>query len=494
MQLNRFYMFFLLLASWQMGSSQQLELSLQQSIDIAADSSLQAFRIKNVYRSSFWQYQTYKAGRLPSLTLSMTPIRYNRDFVSRYDSENNIDVYRRQQSIYSSTNLSLSQNVDFTGGTFYVDSELGYFQNIGNNTHAQFTSVPFRIGYSQSLFGFNRFKWDRKIEPLKYEQAKKDYLYSRESISETVIQYFFNLAMAQMEYDLAVENVASTDSLYAIGCQRQEIASISKADLLTLKLDALNAKNTLKSVDIEFKRAMFSYVSFLNMPKDTKIRLELPEKIFDIEVTSDKVLMLSKSNNPDYLSYKRTLMEAEREVERTTKSSAFEASISASVGFNQEANVFSNVYQNLYPQDVLRIGLSVPLVDWGVRKGKVNMAKSNLNVSKISSQQSITELEQDVLLTVSDFEVQKDLIVSANEARDLANLAYESTKQRFMIGKADINSLTLSLNRLNVAQKNYISSLRSYWMSYYKLRRLTLYDFVKETTLSCQFDELMNID
>lgn len=474
-------------------SSQVQKIDLQQSISLATDSSLQAFRIKNIYRSSYWEYKSYKAARLPSLTLSMTPVRYNRDFVSRYDSENNIDIYRQQQSLYSYGNLSLSQNVDFTGGTFFIDSELGYFQNFGDNPYAQFTSVPLRIGYSQSLFGFNSFKWERKIEPLKYEKAKKEFLYSCEEISETVIQYFFNLAMAQMEYDLAVENVVSSDSLYKTGTERLKIASISQSDLLTLKLDALNAKNTLKSVEIDLKRAMFSFVSYLNLPKDTEVRLELPDRPYDIEVTADKVLNFSMENNPDYLQYRQNILEAEREVERTERESAFDASISASVGFNQVADNFKNAYYQPLQQDVVRVGLTIPLIDWGVKKGKANMAKSNLNVAKISTQQSLTNLEQDVILTVNDFNVQQNMIAGAEEAKSLASLAYNTAKQRFMIGKADVNSLTLSLNRLNTAQKNYITALKSYWLSYYKIRKLTLFDFEKSVSLSYEFDELMGV-
>jgi len=474
-------------------SSQVQKIDLQQSISLATDSSLQAFRIKNIYRSSYWEYKSYKAARLPSLTLSMTPVRYNRDFVSRYDSENNIDIYRQQQSLYSYGNLSLSQNVDFTGGTFFIDSELGYFQNFGDNPYAQFTSVPLRIGYSQSLFGFNSFKWERKIEPLKYEKAKKEFLYSCEEISETVIQYFFNLAMAQMEYDLAVENVVSSDSLYKTGTERLKIASISQSDLLTLKLDALNAKNTLKSVEIDLKRAMFSFVSYLNLPKDTEVCLDLPDRPYDIEITANKVLNFSMENNPDYLQYRQNILEAEREVERTERESAFDASISASVGFNQVADNFKNAYYQPLQQDVVRVGLTIPLIDWGVKKGKANMAKSNLNVAKISTQQSLTSLEQDVILTVNDFNVQQNMIAGAEEAKSLASLAYNTTKQRFMIGKADVNSLTLSLNRLNTAQKNYITALKSYWLSYYKIRKLTLFDFEKSVSLSYEFDELMGV-
>ena len=50
-------------------------------------------------------------------------------------------------------------------------------------------------------------------------------------------------------------------------------------------------------------------------------------------------------------------------------------------------------------------------------------------------------------MTVSDFNIQQQLIASAEEALDLAILAYNETRQRFIIGKAEINSQTLSLNR-----------------------------------------------
>jgi outer membrane protein TolC len=91
-------------------------------------------------------------------------------------------------------------------------------------------------------------------------------------------------------------------------------------------------------------------------------------------------------------------------------------------------------------------------------------------------------------MTVNDFNIQQSMIASAEEALDLATIAYDQTRQRFIIGKADINSLTLSLNRQQEAQKNYILALQNYWLNYYKLRRLTLYDFNSGISLSEQFD------
>ena len=472
------FSFYLLVFSLNTLSAQTVNLTLNRTIEIASDSSLQAYSSKNQYQASYWAFRTFKAGRLPSLTLKMTPLQYYRDIVRRYDSQNNIDIFREQQSLFTSGNLSLRQNIDLTGGVFFIDSELGFMRNFGSDfVRSQYTSVPFRFGYSQSLFGFNSFKWEKQIEPLKYDKATKKFLYDREVISEISTQYFFDLAMAQTEYNMARDNVASSDTLYRIGEERHKIASISQSELLTLQLDLVNARISLKNAEINLSRAMSAFASFLNLDKGTNVRLELPGRPKDMIISVDEALKHARENNPDFLSYRQDVLEAEREVDRTKKNAIFDANFYASIGFNNTAETFYNAYRKPLQQNVVSVGLSIPLMDWGVRKGRVNMARNNLNVTKISVQQRELNLEQDIVMTVNDFNMQQDMIHRAEEALKLANMAYEVTKERFIIGRDNINSLTLSLNRQKEAQKNYIYSLRNYWLSYYKIRKLTLFDF-----------------
>jgi len=465
-----------------------ITLTLKRTVEIATDSSLESFRSKNMYLASYWQYRTFKAGRLPSLSLNLTPAQYYRYITRRYDSENDIDVYRKQQSFYAGGGLTVTQNFDPLGGTFTLNSNLDYIRNFGSNTYSQYTSVPFSIGYSQDLFGYNAFKWERRIEPLKYEAAKRTLLYNMEELSEQAATYFFALAMAQAEFNLAKENVTSTDTLYRTGQERIKIAAISKADLLTLKLDAVNARNTLQNDEIALKRAMFNLAAYLNIDKTTQIRLTLPLQPTDVKISADQALTLARENNPTFFNQRELILEAEQQVDKTKKEAMFNASVSASVGFNQVAGSFKDVYRNPMQQDIVAINVSIPLIDWGVRRGKHNIAKNNLNVAQITAQQKELTVEEDVIMTVRDFNIQQDLIGSAEEALDIANAAYSETKQRFMIGKADINSLTLSLNRQQEAQRNYISALQNYWLSFYKLRKLTLYDFSKGYSLLNEFD------
>ena len=456
-------------------------LSLDRTISLASDSSLAAFRARNVYLSGYWEFRNYQAERLPSLTLNLTPAQYYRDITKRYNSELDIDEYRKQQSFYAGGNMQVKQNFDPLGGSFYLDTDLEYMRYFGASTYNQFTSVPVRLGYTQDLVGYNPFRWAKKIEPLKYEKVKKELLYNLEEISEQATTYFFTLAMAQMEYDMAKEQLATADTLYRTGEERLKIASISKADLLTLRLDAVNARNTLENAEIDLKRAMFSLASYLNLDKDVQISLRLPSRPSNLNVQVDEALALARDNNPEFLSMKQS-------VDKAHKETLFNASLNASVGFNQVASKFKDVYRHPLQQDLVSISVAIPLVDWGVRKGKYNIAKSNLKVAETSAQQQALTLEEDVTMTISDFNVQQRLITSAEEALDIALMAYEETKQRFMIGKADINSLTLSLNRQQEARRNYIRALQNYWLSYYKIRKLTLHDFRTGISLEQEMD------
>ncbi len=478
----------LLFVTGMLQAQRHLKLDLTRTIEMANDSSLEAFRAQNMYLSGYWEYRTFKANRLPSLTLNLVPAQYYRDITRRYDSQQDLDVYRTQQSFYASGGLSVRQNFDLTGGTFYLQSDLGFLRNFGDNATTQFTSVPIRLGYSQSLIGYNAFKWERRIEPLKYERVKKEFIYNVEQVSEEATTHFFNLAMAQAEYDLAKNNVITSDTLYRIGKERYKIAAISQADLLTLELDLVNARNTFRNKESELKRAMFSLASFLNINKNTVIELELPTRPKELFIPIDKALECSRNNNPQLLQLKQNVLEAQRDVDRTKKESRFNVSLDASIGFNQVAERLGDAYKNPLQQDLVSVSVSIPLVDWGVRKGKYNMARNNLNVTEISAKQEEVSIEEEVIMTVNDFHIQQQLISSAEEALNLSVKAYNETRERFVIGKADISSLTLSLNRQQQAQQNYISALQNYWQNYYKIRRLTLFDFVTGIPLEKLFD------
>ncbi len=489
------YCFFILVFIYSIQSFPQKEqrspikiLSLDQAIEAATDSSLVAFKARNLYLSGYWQFKTFKAERLPSLTLDMSPFQYNRNIVKRYDSQNDVDIYKSQQSLYSSANLTLKQNVDLTGGRFFIDTELGYLKNFGLSTREQYSSVPVRIGYSQSLFGYNSLKWEKRIEPVRYEKVKKELLYNLEEIAEQTSEYYFDLALSQTLYDLARQNLVNSDTLYRIGQERYKIGSISQSDLLTLKLNLLNSRNDISDAGISLKKSSFTLAAHLRYDTEATFQLALPTRPLGVFIPAGEALRYAKLNNPAVPELKESILSAQQSLEKTQRESRFSASLSASVGFNQVATSLSDAYRRPLQQDVVSVSLSVPILDWGVRRGKVNMARNNLNVVNISAKQTEQTLEQEVLMTVNEYNERQTRIQSAEEVKQIAELAYEKTKQLFVIGKTNVDGVNQALSRRIQAESNYIAALKSYWLSYYKLRKLTLYDFVAGKTISAEYE------
>ncbi len=146
------------LAPSHAGAQQSRTLDLQEAIRIAADSSLPAYKYRHQLEASYWEFRSYKAERLPSLSLSVTPAEYYRYLTKRYDSASDIDVYRQQQAFTSSAALSLTQNFDPLGGHFYVTASLERLRNYGASDYTQFSSVPVKIGYANTLLGYNEHR------------------------------------------------------------------------------------------------------------------------------------------------------------------------------------------------------------------------------------------------------------------------------------------------------------------------------------------------
>ncbi len=463
-------------------------LDLQETIRIAADSSLYAYKYKNQLESSYWEFRSYKAERLPSLALNLMPIEYYRYLTKRYDSANDLDVYRQQQMFTSSAALSLTQNFDPLGGYFYVTSSIERLRNYGSSDYTQYSTVPIKIGYNNSLLGYNEHRWDKRIAPLKYQKAKLYYLYYMEYLSSMAIQYFFNLASAQAKFNLAIQQSAQCDTLYNIGKRRAEIAAITQTDLMRLRLDAVKAKTAKTSAEVELKEARMRLASFLRMNPNTELHINMPGVLPDFEIDTKKALEMMHKNSYELLDVEQAVLEAEQTLDKVRKQTRFQASIGASVGFNQQGDEVSKAYKDPMRQDIVSVNINIPLLDWGVNKGKRNMAYNQMEVARISAQQTMAEKEQEVLVTISELNSRRELYSTAEETLTLADKVYDQTMKRFISGSSDLTSLAQAQQNRLSAQESYISAIYEFWNCYYKLRRQTLFDFSIGFSLSDKFD------
>ncbi|MFA9189556.1 TolC family protein [Flavobacterium magnesitis] len=467
------------------------KISLDAVVAIASKSSLDAFKAKQQYGASYWQFRSFKASTLPKVGLELEPLTYNKSVLKRYDSENNIDVYRPQQNLNSYANISINQNIEATGATLFANSSFSRLANFGLIDSEDFTATPIQIGVIQPIMAFNRFKWAHKISPLQFERAKKQYLYELQDIKLKAVNYFFNWASASKRVELAQENVVSTQKLFNIGKKRYDLGSIEKDDVLNLELDVYNAETNLTQNKRELQKAEAELKLFLRDESPLYSVPELPELISDLQIDVKEATALAEANNPEIFNLKIKRMEAERDLDKVIKENRFDLSLRGSYGLNQNANTFRDAYGRLLEQQMIAIQMNIPILDWGERKGNIKTAKMNNEVSEIAVQQESDKLSQQLSLKIIDFNLQRQLVTVALRTSEISKSSYDVTEKRFLSGSIDLLRLTSARKAWQTASENYITSLYNYWKFYYEVQQLTLYDFQNKSTISKNFDEIL---
>jgi len=473
---------------FHIGALNKMQLSLNSAIELANDSSIAAFQAQNFFLASFWDYANFEASGKPTLRLNTSPISYNRAINKQFNTVDSSYSYFGQHFLSSSIGLNLNQNIALTGGSLSVNSDLNRLQNFGSQASTQYSSSPIWIGLNQPLFAYNSFKWEKKLAPLKYEKAKKEFLTSYEENASIVVGFFFNLATAEQNFKIAETNFANADTLYEIGKKRFEITAITKIDLLNLRLELLNSKDQMSVAENDLSHARSQFLSFLGLNKDTPLELILPEELPNLIINASKAVELATSNNPDVAGFLQKELETNRDMEKVKRENLPTVSLNASYGLNKTSDKMADTYKNLKRQECINLNLSVPLIDWGLRKGRYNLVCKQREAQIASIKQDKIDFEEVVVREIAVFNIQKSLVQSAKEASNVANEAFEISKIKFLIGQVDVNNLIIQLDRKDSTLRNYITALQAYWTAYYAVRRLTLFDFERNKTLAIDFN------
>jgi len=467
-------------------------ISLEEILNIAGKNSLDVFKAKHQYGINYWEFRSYKSSLLPKIDFNIEPLTYNRSFVQRYDSEQNIDVYREQQVLNSYANLSLSQNIRATGATVYINSSFNRLMNFGEETFENYNVTPVQIGFIQPLMAFNEFKWEHKTEPIKYKKSKKEYLYNLQILKLKAVNLFFNWALASNRVAIAKENTLSAQKLFKIGKRRYEIGSLERDDILNLELEVFNSKTNLTKVEKGLEKAKVDLMIFLRKEQWDHLTPQLPHLISNLQIDVNKAYELAKVNNPNLLNLSLKEVEGLRDLDQAIKENRFDLSLRASYGLNQQADNIQDAYASFLDQQMIAIQMNIPILDWGERKGKINTAKTNKEVIDIEIQQEQDKIKQEISLKVIDFNLQEQLVQGTLKSREISRESYQVTQKRFISGRVDLLKLTSARKVWQAASETYIQSLYNYWKFYYEVQQLTLYDFMAKKTLEENFDEIIN--
>ena len=464
-------------------------ITLEEAITIARVQSVDAAVALNELKTAYWEYRTFRADLLPEVSLAATVPSYAKSY-SSYQQSDGTYTFVRNNFMQMSGALSINQNIWLTGGRLSLNTSLDFMKQLGGSKDERYMSVPVALTLNQPIFGVNTFKWNRRIEPVRYAEAKASFISATEEVTINTIRYFFNLLLAKENVGIARQNLENAEKLYEVAKAKRKMGQISENDVLQLKLNVLNAQSTLTNNESSLKSNMFQLRSFLALNEQEELEPILPDSLPSVVLDYQDVLDKALANNAFAHNVRRRQLQADYEVAKA-KGNLRQINLFAQIGFTGTDRTFKGAYNPLKDNQIVEIGFQIPILDWGKRRGQVKVAKSNREVTQSRLRQETMNFNQNLFILVEQFNNQRAQLAIADEADAIAEKRYKTNVETFMIGRIS----TLDLNDAQVskdqARQKHISELYYYWSYYYQLRSLTLWDFEKNTNIDADFEKII---
>jgi hypothetical protein len=422
-------------------------------------------------RFSEANYALFKSQLKPQLSFNSTLPMYTRTSTSITQPNGSIAFQPLYQHLASFT-LFVEQPILPTGGTLFVESGFDRFDDLSRN-FTLFNGIPFRIGYRQSLIGFNQWKWAKTIEHQRLFTAKKQYTYEVADLQFQAVNTYFDALITQNNFTIAETNKNVNEKLLLIAEERLNFGKISKDEKLQM--------------ESEYKQAIMLYAQTLNSVKQAKLNLQtilnknveinevlITPEIFNIQLPSEQTLIeMALDNAPNIPMNKVAIASQKRDASRIKAEMSPTFQVFSTIGLAQSGERAAEVYQRPFNEQQIQASINIPILDWGRRKSAIRASEEQINLLELEGERIKKNLVNLIKLRYIDIQEMQSRLFLQKELIDISEERYKISKERYSAGAILITELVFAQRNKDQALRDYLLSLRDYYLAYYDLKRWT---------------------
>lgn len=452
-----------------------LSLSLKNVVDLAITQSTSIKYVQNRNVRSYWRWKNFQTEFRPQLILTADLPNFTHSTEPITQPDGSVE-FKTVSNARMNASLALNQSIAATGTQIYAATSVYRIEDFNFN-YVEFSGTPISVGFVQPIFSYNWMQWQKRTEPLIYEESMRSFIESVEQISLTACRRFFRFLRIQTNLNLAGSNLQNSNDNLKIAETRRELGTISENDFSRIRLSVINARKALNQARMDMKNADFELKSYIQLDPVQDIELELPLNIFLFEIDVEKARTEARMNRRETPNFERRLIEADRDLVRARRDNSLRATLRGSYGMNNTSSTVSGIYDQPEQQQMLRLSLRIPILDWGRSASKIKLAESQRELVVYDVESDRQSFDREIVVLVDLFSLLKDQLTTSKEADNVSENGYQIAVRKFQNGELSITDLNISLQEREQAKRDYIGSLQDYWVAYYNLRILTLYDF-----------------
>jgi outer membrane protein len=458
-----------------------LDLDLKQAMLLAQQASPQANKAEIDLQRAHWAYQTHLSGFKPQLYIESRLPGIDRG-IQPITLPDGTDVFKGRAIMNTYAGLHMEQRVAATGGKLFFHTGVHRLDLLSNRVSSYLTN-PITLGFEQPVLGFNPYKWQKKIEPIRLTVSEKKYSEALAVLDIKTAELFFDLLKAQQSYAACLADKEDADAILAVSRNRFELGLIALDELLQAEMCVLKQEVLIQANELALQRCNEQLRQHLGMQRAVYFRLYRPADMADIHIDPHKALVSALANRHDLPAHQLMLTEAMMMASAARSNRGLQMQVRAALGLAGTAVSIQDAGQKLQTQEQLHFGVSIPITDGGKGRADVALAETNLELAKAEIQQARMNFEREIILIIQEFHSLKKQLELYAKSCQVAEQRLEMSKNRFLLGKNDLAEHQLALKESSETRDNYLHLLQQCWISLYSIRYLTMYDFELDQAL-----------
>lgn len=427
------------------------------------------------------EYENYRKSFLPSMSFGLSPLSLNRSLRLLQDPVSGSYSYVKDYSNSSSTEISISQKVGITGGSFSLSSSLGFLREFSSNRNS-FNSSPLYFSYSQPLLGEAKlYRYNKAIQFLQHELSKKNFCTSMSSEQQRILSLYLDAYVSKLQYEVSLQNKQTGDTLLRLAQKKLVNGVITKYEYNQIELQQLKTAQDIVTNAHGYHDRMHELSVELGI---ANIELERPDgSVLPLKVDYEDVIPLVQMNNPQYLSVEVKRKQTEYSRLQTKNALRFNGNVSLSYGMNQYGESLQDVYRHPEQRQAVSVTFSFPVFQWGINHNKRQIAENEYEASMLEIEKSEQTFENSIKTQVDRYNTTYQNYYLSERTFTLSKEQYNLAVKKFSAGKVSVYEVTNAYSSLLSSTIDYASNLQGVYKEYYSLRHLALYDFIAQTNL-----------
>lgn len=427
--------------------------------------------------------EAQRAALKSRFSLDVSPLGFGRN--RRFDTR--VSQWYTNENLETNALFRVEQPILFTDGTISLTNEFGWQRSSSDASGPDIESRVFYnnlfLNLNQPLFTYNRLKLQLKELELNFENANISYAIQRLNLEKNVTQFFYNVYMAQMNLNIAKEELENTQKSYDIIKNKVDAGLAAKEELYQAELNLATSKSTVQNDEVTFENAKDQLKLYLGMDLFEDLVVLADVSANPVSVNLEKAIENGLLSRMELRQREIDIESSQFEMIRTKSLNEFQGSMNLRLGVTGDNKNLTDIFDAPTSSPSVALSFNIPLFDWGERKARIEAQEAAIQ----SEQINLTEQKKQIIIGIRqayrNLQNQLNQIEIARQNEVNAELTYEINLERYENG--DLTGMDLNLYQTQLSQKKVTSAqaLINYKIELLNLKIQSLYDFEKNETV-----------